>query len=353
MEENKEILTEMIKEARKFKTGDEYHFGGSEALIVEFRNGFGIAYEKTESFVEQETFDENGFCVNVARKKVPHISYRELEPTTDKVEGAKSLSGHDRGRRMAVFSKELESLLEAPQTSAQRSAYELESKLENCFDAITEPLQMEEYKFRDWKNILQGVGAIVGLTAIWPFSMAYILLGGMRKTDTSGDASLAFMMAPLALPSVLAYAAKEIISPTTKANRIKTTEILSQKPDKNSAYLFFPYDEKATPSRYNCVEFVVSDRIHLSDGERMVHTIINNGGSSTFCDERAIFVRKEEREDPEYGGKKWFFPVDKDLVTELESTIDEKEKLHDEYNSFYKQLNQKNQIAMLKSVGFV
>jgi len=335
-------LAEIVKEVKKY---------GDNKTIVEFNNGFGVAYEKTNCVVEQEVFDSDDVCVDVVQKKVSRICYRELEPTTDKISGAKSLSG--KNNRSAYFSRELENLLSAPQTSAQVHAQELESKIEKGYDAMIKPLQIEECKFRDWKNILECVGTIVGLTAIWPLSMLYILLGGMRKRDISGDVTLSLVTAPLALPSVLAYAAREIVSPTTKANRINNAKMLSQKQEGNNAYLLFQYNEKATISRYRCIEFVVQERIHLSEGTKSIHKIYDDGGSTHPSDERAIYARKETREDSVYGGRKFFFKVDEDLSAEISIAVEEKEKLQAEYHNFCRQLNQKSQTEMLKRIGFI
>lgn len=343
-------LTNMVKNVKKFNA-DNTHSNDSCKIVVEFNNGFGIAYEKTHNTIDEEIFNENNIAIGTAQKKVLRINYRELEPTINEICGAKSLSGNS--REPLYFSPEFEELLSTPQTTAQKHAQELESKIEQCYDAITKPLQIEQYAFRDWKNILGTTGIMLGLTALWPLTITYILSGRMMKHDASGDAALALALAPLRLPFVLASAVKEIITPTTTANRINNTKLLSKNQKNNDAYLYFPYNDEGTPSRYTNLDIVVNGNTHLSKSTKTTTQILGNGTSSypANSNQNMIYARKE-REDM-YHGKRFFFKIDEKLSTEISNTVDEKEKLQEEYRQFYTRVTQKNQINLLKNIGFI
>jgi len=234
---------------------------GTDKVIIEFDNGFGVAYEKHARQIEQICVDSDGVAYDTKDVKAIHVTQKPLGP----VHGLESdlIRGNT-----SYLSPEMEDIVQKPLVSSQKEAKANQKSITKCYDELVKPLGIEEYKYRPWKEIAVNAGGIIGLTLAWPFTTAYMMLGGAKNMHH--DAALGIFMAPLGLPAVLYYSAKEILSPSTSAYRVTNRNLLTEKKGDDTAALVFPYDSKATPKRFTTQKIAFPDGLEVSEGKEIV-----------------------------------------------------------------------------------
>lgn len=308
-------LTDKIKTVHKFD---------NDKIIVEFDNGFGVAYEKSEDRVEREVIDADGRVTGIEYKTVPSIRYVELDLRLTQILRQKDLY---RGW-LTNRATSMEQISRTPRTDAQKQMLELEKTIHKTYDAIVEPLQMEQYKYRPWEQILISAGS-------------YLILS------------------PRSLPNVLSHHIRELISPTNRATRINNKKALSRECEKKNAYLYFPYNEKATPSKFRTFEIVLPDNVRILSATccTICECAEEKKRQGIRVDERRhldITARKEKFKIPYlYENNKWYFNADKQACAEISNAVDARDKIQFAYYEFFKDITREDQIQMLKNIYFL
>ena len=326
-------LTEKVRKITKV---------GKNGAVVEFCNGFGIAYEKRSRTVENVVIDDNGFVDGTNRVEANTLSYLVLGPSID--------CGIDMSfgsQREGKFSESFERYLQKPVTSAQKKHAELEKTIESCYDSIVKPLQIEKFARRQWKEIALNVAAFAGLTAIWPIAAptAMISYYFMNPSQAANALGTAIILAPLALPQVIYHSIAELINPTKTAYRVQNKKALSKTKSYDAAALIFKYDDRGTPKQFDTYSIVLPDGLSLYDGKKQARQ-----ANTIYCSEgRQVYAHKEKFND--FKSAKWFFKIDQDVKAQLYGTINERDALIERFYEFERSISKEEHYALIKVTG--
>lgn len=257
-------------------------------VIVEFNDGNAVGYAKSAT-----PFFSRSFTADIPQSKLigeTHIAYH-----TFPVRNETLLLGCGVGGPAVEFEGDIKKVWEG-YDSPNRARYKtIDNTLKQHYQDITAPLDIKEYKYRAFKDIATDIAFTGLLTAKWPLTLPLMLLASNSGRRT-GSGGLAFVAAPFFLAYTICSGVKEIISPTTKAKKIR--------------------NKKALKSSGNVA-------VHIDSPRRFYELYLNfetgvNMDSTYSCDMGKPF-------DLSHG--KYFLDVDHEIVAEITDLVYEKDTL--------------------------
>lgn len=317
---------------------------GRKGAVVEFDNGFGVAYELRPKTVKQVILDEGGIVKDSREVEANSLSYRVLGPSVSL--GISRGFGPD---REGDFSRGFEKALQKPITACQKRHAELEKTIESCYDSMVAPLQIEEFRERQWKEYALNLAAYAGMTAIWPIAVPTMIVASyFRQPSHAGSTlGLAMMLAPLCLPQAIYHTVADIISPKKTAYRVRNRKALSQESGEDCAALVFKYNERGTPKCFDSYSVVLPEGVSFWDGtkrERRGNTIFMGEG-------REVYAHREKFND--FDNAKWFFKVDRDVKTQACLAVDERDSLVERFYEFERSITKEDHYAVVRAAGIL
>lgn len=299
-------------------------------LVARFTNGFDIAYEKLleNEFLVYEDDEESEVKERQLIGSRITVKYSLLPAQRSGI-----LSGHNseeiNTNKPRSFSPQAHSSIDAYISGRTSEIEDFRETAKQLFGEFTNPLGVEEFKYRDWKEYGRTSLIVFG----WPVLAPYYLIAG-RKHDHSGDAGIGILAAPLLLPQLL----KELVAPSgepflRKAKRSKPTEgVLYTDNRGEDPAVVFHHD--GNPKKFTQLEIIFPNGMTLTD-----HGLFN------YPNQPYVMGK--------YNEAKLFFHPERDLSKRVYDLNDREQGVNNRRAEFYQQLREADHEGFLKSVGFL
>ncbi len=290
---------------------------GKSFRIVKFDNGFSVAYER-QNVQKREVMElANGDRdVQMITSPETFIAYGLLPPR------GSLPGGHNAdilgSNKPASFSNEAEDIAEDYVSKKDRWIERVERGTQELYKEAIAPLNIKEFKHRDWKELGQGSLFAFG----WPILLPYYMIQG-HKSDHSGDGGLAVLFAPLLIP----YIIKGLVIPSETSLKVENTKLLTRDSEegKNVA---LDLNYSGNPRKFDCIELILENGLEIS--------------SSGY-----IFDGRKE----DYKKAQWFMKVDERIK---EAFCEAHESTQGEWNrwrNFREELKENNQEGLMELIG--
>ena len=296
-------LENMVSEVKKV---------GKNGIIVEFNNGYAVAYEKKTLPLQEQEFQhvrQNIKMLIPDSAKSP-IAYRRIGPY-----GNWKLSYSD--IPSANLSHEMDCAIGAYAAKLQEreriSVHEL-------YREFTESLGIKSQHKIDWKH----VGSLLPFVLGWPI-VPFLYTLHAAQTGQNRYAAFSFF-SPLLFFHLL-------LKPE-KSYKITKTDVITSKPNDTSVALSFGYDAStAGPKRFQELNIYFPD------------------GSVLF--ENSAFYHNDDFHKKKYRTAKYFLKTDECLIAKFYEHIREEESKKDELCNLEQTTTKEEHIALLRRIEFI
>lgn len=315
-------LQDMLKEVHRY---DE------NAVIAEFTNGAGVAYERTPNgtlyAAVPEVFDDRYHC-----KRETSRWDAQLVQTGEKLWKDGLICGFsERFHEIAYDFRE------------KSYKHQLEQKIQEQFGEIVEELEISTFsdqEERDWKQIGLYLSAALlapALAITVPLLGAYMIATRNEYQGSGGIGVVMLGLAPIVFP-VMAIA--KMINPgTLQYNCIGNEKIITPENKTSLPALKFHY-RKSEPSKFR------SASIYFPNGD-----IGSPTGFVTLHHIEDQISQKINKE--EYAQARYFLNLNPNINNEMNRLLEEHAAFPKVLKKFTSRLNKENQEALLKSIGFM
>lgn len=308
-------LEALVEKVRKF---------GDNQMIVDFNNGYSVAYEKFDKLVgerpllQTQFFEVNGVVV------LPQL----IPPCASVGYGFEWGVKSDLGNKRDYFSPEFwRAIREYKSKSFERSG-DLDAKTKQLYRKMVEPLEMETFRSKYW-------GSAIALACFPLLVFAGMFFGAVPCIESMSAASREQDFYRIKNKSLLKKKSDGKSPAIYEDWRLQIDDIPKIKPNKINAYwgasLLFP-------SQNDVFIHLAQSRpafvCHKSDKKR--------DGESSYDWSAKL-----------YNASKYYLSVDETLGKELYATVGQKEAEIASWQHFKYSLTKENQIALLQSVGFI
>ncbi|MBS3148680.1 hypothetical protein J4219_07380 [Candidatus Woesearchaeota archaeon] len=310
-------LTEMIESVERI---------GTSGAVVQFNNGFAIAYETKRDTAVSGLADLFGWAS----------------------EYGTNLNAPD---KLAKFSSGFHNELQKIKTPSKEELRGLEKTIMACAKEIVAPLDVKEHTYRDFaigESLAQmtsilAMGAVATLACpLYPIVM-YYLMKESKKGQHMGSGALGLALYPLmplmALFSPISFAyhlGKELISGSGKyysVGSVGNRQALKKTCEDGDAAVEF----YGTPESFEHMNLSFADGLSIS-----------RIGANEFVDEQR---RREGEEHPQYRESKFYTSIDPAVKTALYTSLKRKRELWQEWREFDRLVESEDQKEILKQIG--
>lgn len=315
-------LQDMLKEVHRY---DE------NVVIAEFKNGAGVAYERSPKGILYATVPE------VFDDRYHHK--RETSRWDGKLfDGKKLLDSKD---QFYGFSEHFPQIVR--DFSEKSYKHQLEQKIQEQFGEIVEDLDINTFsdqEERDWKQIGLYLSAALlapALAVTIPLLGAYMIATRNEYQGSGGIGVVMLGLAPIVFP---AMAIAKMINPgTLQYNCIGNKNMITRENTNSLPALDFYYP-KAEPQKFR------SASIYFPNGDI--------GSPTGFVKLNHIEDHTSQKINKEkYAKARYFLNLNPDVSNEMNRLLEEHTAFPKVLKEFTSQLNKENQEALLKSIGFM